>query len=127
MHSLSASPLRLLYVEDNEAIREAIGALLEADNRVVLTSATAEEALVVLESQTVDVLVTDLSLPGMSGMDLAKRVLAQWPNMWVVFSSGYDLAYGLNRLGPRVRSLPKPFDMDVMDRLLDEIQASLGW
>lgn len=127
MHTLSSSPLRLLYVEDNESIREAIATLLEADDRVVLTSATAEDALVVLQSQTVDVLITDLSLPGMSGMDLAKQVLARWPTMWVVFSSGYTLEHGLGRLGPRVRSLPKPFDMDVMDRLLKEIQASLGW
>jgi CheY-like chemotaxis protein len=127
MHSLSASPLRLLYVEDNEDIREAIAALLEADDRVILACATAEEALVVLESQPVDVLITDISLPGMSGMELAKQALVRWPNLWVVFSSGYALDYGLSRLGPRVRSLAKPFDLDVMDKLLTEIQASLGW
>lgn len=127
MHSLSASPLRLLYVEDNQDIREAIAALLEAEDRIVLTAVTAEEALVVLAAQPVDVLITDISLPGMSGMDLAKQALARWPTLWVVFSSGYALDYGLSRLGPRVRSLPKPFELDDMDKLLKEVQASLGW
>ena len=54
--------------------------------------ASAEEALVLDAGHPFDVLVTDVSLPGMSGTDLARRLLADDPLRWVVLCSGYELA-----------------------------------
>ena len=118
--------LQIYYVEDNEELRETIGLLLEADDRVVTSFATAEEALAAFEKQACDVVITDVSLPTMSGVDLARAVLTHKPGTWVVLSSGYALTRGLETLGDTVRSLPKPFEVEEMDSLLAEIGAAVA-
>jgi two-component system cell cycle response regulator CpdR len=121
------APLRILFVEDNDYLREVIGALLERDDRELVSCASAEAALDLLAGGRFDVIVTDVSLGDglLSGMDLARRVLAGSPRAWVVVSSGYAIdAQALGALGPHVRSLAKPFEQDDMDRLLDEVRAA---
>ena len=71
-------------------------------------------------------LLTDISLPEMSGIDLARRVLEMSPATWIILSSGYVLEHGLEKLGPKVRSLPKPFELDAMDALLSEIRSKIS-
>ncbi len=117
-------PIRILYVEDNDDLRETIGMLLEADGRDVVTAANVEAALTLLGEGAFDVLVTDFSLPGISGTELARRVLATDPRRWVVLCSGYEFRHGLETLGPNVRSLPKPFELDELEALMDEITAA---
>lgn len=114
--------LRILFVEDNEYLRETMAEMLEADGRRIASCATAEEALVEFDDNGADVVVTDVSLPGLSGIDLARLVLARVPGTWVIVSSGYGFEHGLETLGPTVRSLPKPFELDAMDNLLAEIE-----
>ena len=117
--------MRMLYVEDHPELREMFQEMLESDQRQVVACASAEEALVLWQASEFDVLVSDISLPGMSGTHLAKRILAADPNCWVVLCSGYEYEHVLSSLGPRVRSLPKPFELDELEHLMDEIQASL--
>lgn len=118
--------LTIYYVEDNDELRETIGLLLEADDRVVTAFATAEAALAAFEQSPCDVVITDVSLPTMSGVELARAVLARAPATWVVLSSGYELSAGLKTLGPNVHSLPKPFEVDDMDALLAKAAQALG-
>lgn len=117
--------MRMLYVEDNAELRDIFQEMLEDDQREVVACATAEEALVLWNASEFDVLVSDISLPGMSGTDLARHVLDVEPECWVVLCSGYEYGDAIRALGPRVRSLPKPFEMEELDRLMDEIQTSL--
>lgn len=121
----STPMLRILYVEDNDDLRETIGMLLESDAREVTTAPNAEAALATWQAGRFDVLVTDVSLPGMSGTALARAVLASDPQQWVVLCSGYGFGQELGTLGPHVRSLPKPFELDELDALMDEIVASM--
>ena len=116
--------LRMLYVEDNDELRETFQEMLEDDQREVVACATAEEALVLWNASHFDVLVSDISLPGMSGTDLARRIIAKHPERWVVLCSGYQHGDALRALGPRVRELAKPFELDDLDRLMDEIRSS---
>ncbi len=116
--------LRMLYVEDNDELRETFQEMLEGEQREVVACATAEEALVLWEASHFDVLVSDISLPGMSGTDLARRIIAKDPERWVVLCSGYQHGDALQALGPRVRELAKPFELDDLDRLMDEIRSS---
>lgn len=126
MPALENSKLCVLFVEDDEYLRETLAAMLEEDDREVHACANAEEALSAFAERPFDVVVSDVSLPGMSGMDLARRLLAQKPEQWVVLSSGYLLDHkALREMGPNVRSLPKPFEMDDMDALLGEIRRQL--
>eukprot|EP01036_Dinobryon_divergens_P056452 gene56452-75382_t len=121
-----SAKLQVLFVEDDEYLRETLAAMLEEDDREVLACANAEEALEAFGTREFDVVVSDVSLPGMSGMDLARRLLAKSPQQWVVLSSGYLLdTKALREMGPNVRSLPKPFEMDDMDALLGEIRQQL--
>ena len=118
-------PIRILYVEDNDYLREVLGDLLGGAQREILMCATAEEAIVHLRKQRIDVLVTDVSLPGLSGTDLARLALGEYPNIWVVLCSGYDFGCGWQSLGRNVRSLSKPFEADEFEVLVKEVIASL--
>jgi len=117
----------ILYVEDNDDIRETIGMLLEGDDREVVLCASSEAALAALAQRDFDILITDVSLPGLSGTELARRVLAKSPAKWVVLCSGYEFGHGLATLGPNVRSLPKPFEAEELERLLAEIFAATAF
>ena len=76
--------LSILYVEDNQELRDTLSDMLEGPGRAVAAVATGEAALAAWQSGAFDLLVTDISLPGMSGTDLARVLLAQNPAQWVV-------------------------------------------
>ena len=117
--------MKILYVEDNEDLRETIGLLLAGGERELIAYGTAEQALAAIEREAFDVLVTDVSLPGMSGTDLARHVLRTQPDHWVVLCSGYDFGTGLATLGPNVRSMTKSFQPGVLQKMVDDIAAAL--
>ena len=120
----AARPISILYVEDNEYLREAIGALFDGEGREVVLAANGEEASKRCTERRFDLVVTDVSLPGMSGIDLARRLLAAEPARWIVICSGYDFAANVAQLGPNVRVLRKPFEIEALDALLAEAMAS---
>ena len=84
-----------------------------------------EDAEVEFREGGFDQVLTDISLPKMSGVDLARRVLAQSPQTWVIFSTGYEMGNRLSHLGPHVRMLLKPFEFDELHLLMDEVRADL--
>ena len=100
--------------------------LMEGEGQTVTACATAEEALVLDGQQTFDLLVLDVSLPGMSGTDLARKLLAQDPLRWVVLCSGYDLGSYPGAWGPNVRTLLKPFELEELEQLLSSIEEAVG-
>lgn len=117
--------MRILYVEDNPELRETIGMLMETDGQTVTSCATAEEALALDREDPFDVLVSDVSLPGMSGVDLARQLLAVNPQRWIVLCTGYDLGDYTTGWGPHVRTLLKPFELEELDTLLASIRVSV--
>ncbi|MDR7267764.1 PAS domain S-box-containing protein [Pelomonas saccharophila] len=123
-----APALRVLFVEDNEDLREQIGYLLEEAGMRPESCATAEEALAMYSPERFDLVVTDVSLPQMSGTDLARAILRITPKAWLVFASGYAMKSDLSDFGPNVRALLKPFDLPDLQQLLAEIrqQAAEG-
>jgi two-component system cell cycle response regulator CpdR len=115
------SPLQILYVEDNEMVREITYELLCADQRKILALGSAEEALEVFRTQPFDVLITDVSLPVMSGLDLVRNVLSINPTLAVIIASGYSLDFGLEDWGPNVRAIIKPFESSEIDALIAQL------
>lgn len=71
-----------------------------------------------------DALFTDISLPGISGTELTRRVLADDPLRWVIWCSGYEYSAAMADFGPNVRVLPKAFEFDELDTLCLEIGQS---
>jgi two-component system, cell cycle response regulator CpdR len=116
--------LRILYVEDNELVREVTSELLAQDEREVVARATAEEALDEFRESSFDVVITDVSLPVMSGLDLARNLLAMRPNVPIILASGYALNSVVQNLGPNVRTIVKPFEAREIDLLITDLCAA---
>ena len=86
----------ILLVEDQSAVRELARRILEARGYQVLDTGNPLAALDLLADTHVDLLLTDVVMPELSGPDLAKRVRPQHPSMRVVFMSGYADHSALN-------------------------------
>jgi CheY-like chemotaxis protein len=124
--SAAAAPLRILYVEDNDLVRGITHELLAQPCRTVVAVASAEEALIMFESDVFDVVVTDVSLPAMSGLDLARRLLQRTPAMPIIIATGYGLTRENIALGERTRFISKPFEQEQIDQLLNELCPAPG-
>ena len=120
----TTSPLRVLYVEDNSMVREITLELLEQNERVVAAFSTAEDALREFKQQTFDIVITDVSLPAMSGLDLARSILGIKPTMPIIVATGYALDLSQGAWGPKVRTILKPFDGPQIDALIADLCAA---
>lgn len=115
--------LRTLFVEDNHYLRDVIGELLQDEGLSVISCATADEAEMEFRREPFKLLITNVNLAMMkSGSDLAKRLLSISPNTWVVFLSGYALGSNLMDMGRNVRTLRKPFEVETLQALLQEVR-----
>ena len=117
----------ILLVEDDDALRALARELLEANGYQLLVAADAEEALAVAAAHggAIDVLLTDVVMPGMDGRALADRLLALRPQMKVLFMSGYtdDAVSHRGVLDPGTRLLRKPFTEKALTEKLREALA----
>lgn len=120
-NSAPQTTLRILYVEDNSIVREVTSELLAQDRRHIVALGTAEEALHEFNEHPFDVVITDLSLPVMSGLDLARSILTLKPQAPIIIASGYPLTTGLQKMGPNVRTIVKPFDASEIDSLIMDL------
>jgi two-component system, cell cycle response regulator CpdR len=118
------SAFRILYVEDNDIVREITTELLMENHPHVTASRTAEEALEEFKGAAFDVVITDISLPAMSGLDLSRTILDLKPNMPIIVASGYFMDLSLQTFGPSVRAIIKPFEVEEIDALITELCAA---
>lgn len=118
--------MEVLLVEDSPEVSLITVEYLTELGHQVVAVADAELAVKTLAQQTFDAVMTDVSLPGMSGIDLAKELLKRYPKLPVVIASGYG-ALNLDGLtGPsqvNVLMLPKPYDMDMLQTTLQKAAA----
>ena len=101
----------ILVVEDNDALRRVAVRQLEELGYTVLEAEDAAAALNTLANEKVDVLFSDVVMPGgMTGFDLAEAARRQWPDLRVVLTSGFPDARQVARVAPsRARVLSKPY------------------
>jgi signal transduction histidine kinase/DNA-binding response OmpR family regulator len=123
---LAATPLSILVVEDNQDARTMLSELLLILGHSAEGVGSAEQALDVLAQKRFDVLLTDHSLPGMSGLELARTVAARSDDvkrgMKIVFSSGYGAPTAAD-LGIKPAFLPKPFTLAALQKVLEEVSC----
>jgi CheY-like chemotaxis protein len=117
----SHPPFRVLYIEDSALVREVTSELLARDRREIVAVGTGEEALAAFESNRFDIVITDIGLPAMSGLDLARKIKHLAPSMPVILASGYPLDLGEMRMGPKIRAIRKPFDSQQLDAVIHEL------
>jgi CheY-like chemotaxis protein len=95
----------VLVVDDDPDVRQYATSVLDEAGYRVLAAADGESALAVLErDSSIDVLFTDVVMPGMNGFELARAATAQRPDLKVLFASGYA-----TDLTPAGRLLKKPY------------------
>jgi hypothetical protein len=123
----------ILLVEDNAGVRDLARLLLQRQGYTVLAAGDGQEALRLAEdhSGSINLVLSDLVLPGMSGVSLTEQLSRRRPNLRTLFMSGYtDKAIAHhNRLGSGGAFLQKPFSSLELARkvrsVLDRHESSL--
>ena len=115
----------VLLAEDEETIRRLVGEVLGRSGYKVFAAANGDEALRLLEehSDEIDLLLTDVVMPGMSGPDLARAASRLKPSLRVLFTSGYTSEPDEAFDDPGVEFIGKPFSPPA---LVAKVQAVLG-
>jgi CheY-like chemotaxis protein len=121
---MTASPFVILYVEDNDLVRESFAELLATADRRFVCVADGAGAREALREQKVNLLLTDINLPDGSGLDVAREALRQNPGLPVIVCSGHDLKDVTRALGPTAHPLRKPFGLDELEALVERIERS---
>jgi two-component system, cell cycle sensor histidine kinase and response regulator CckA len=120
----------VLLVEDEEAVRELTGMILKANGYVVLPAPSALEAehFAANHGGEIHLLLTDIMMPGTSGRELARRIIARHPRIRVLYMSGYTdnvLAQG-GVLEEGVSFLQKPFTPAALAQKVRDVLDSVA-
>jgi PAS domain S-box-containing protein len=120
----SAGGETVLVVDDAEGLRDLTKRLLQRLGYTVLVAGNADEALRLFEENaSIDVLITDVVMPGGNGPELTKRLTARRPALKVIYMSGYTeeaiVHHGV--LNPGIAFLHKPFTSETLKRKVREV------
>ena len=111
---MSARPLRVWLVDDDASIRWVLERALKGGGMLPKVFEAAEPALEALRSDTPDVLVTDIRMPGLSGLELVRKLHGTRPQLPIIVMTAHadlDNAVSAYESGA-FEYLPKPFDID---------------
>ncbi len=114
---------KLLFVEDNVVAAEALKSFLSNRYDTLTAVSNAEDAYDVFSKTDVDIVITDLHLPQMSGFDLLKKIKQEKPQTAVLIISAYSTIENIEKaeeLGAD-NFLPKPLDLDLLEACINEI------
>ncbi len=117
------APLRILLVEDDELILMATSEMLASFGHAVFEASSAETATTILAEQPIDILLTDLGLPGKSGAVLVREARERLPDLRIVIASGRASAPDLDASGPRSILLRKPYNRTDLAQALQDALA----
>jgi DNA-binding NtrC family response regulator len=115
---------KILVVDDDDIIRDTLFELL-SEEYLCQTAETAERAFARLEADSYDVVLTDISMPGLSGLELLGHIRQKFPNTPVIIISGIgdeDRAQGLIKLGA-FDFLLKPFSLEAVEKSVQRAVA----
>jgi two-component system, OmpR family, phosphate regulon sensor histidine kinase PhoR len=105
---------RILIVDDEQSIREGSARILSRMGCQVLTASRGEEGLAVLEKEPITIILLDMKMPGMDGMEVLKEVTLKYPDILVIVITGYatvETAIEAMKKGA-YDFIPKPFEPD---------------
>jgi signal transduction histidine kinase/CheY-like chemotaxis protein len=104
----------VLLVEDDPLVMSGTAAMLEDLDHRVVEASSGEQALQILrENASIDLVVSDHAMPGITGLELAERIRAEWPDMPILLATGH--AELPERTGLAVPRLTKPFRQDELE------------
>lgn len=114
---------RILLVDDEETVRRVTGRLLQKLGYDVRAAADGNEALEIIEDadEHFDLVLTDVVMPGISGIEMAERLKAIRPDQKILFTSGYTTReFGRPPGEPPQPFMPKPFSLDDLSKAVKE-------
>ena len=104
--------IRILLAEDDESMRVYLARALERSGYSVTAVDRGTAALPLIEAEAFDLLVTDIVMPEMDGIELAQKAAAAAPDMRVMFITGFAaVALKAGRAAPSAKVLSKPFHL----------------
>jgi PAS domain S-box-containing protein len=130
--TLTSDKRTVLLVDDEITVRRLVAAALRARGYAVLEASSGQEALLYCQSQqhAIDLLISDVVMPGMTGPELARKLRAAHPSLRVLYLSGYAGAAGTANGIDDTNFLPKPFGVDALCEkvraLLDEARTEIA-
>jgi PAS domain S-box-containing protein len=111
LETASTASSTVLVVEDEELVRNLVRQVLEQAGYDIVEASNGADALELAGSRRVDLLLTDMTMPGLTGREVAERLRASQPELKVIYMSGYADGEALEH-GAEV--LEKPFTFDVL-------------
>ena len=113
----------VLLVEDEPVVRGVIVEMLQDQGYRVLEAVDGPSGLKLLREQRIDLLVTDVGLPGMNGRQLADQARESRPDLKILFITGYaeNVAFAKGFLQPGMEMITKPFDLDKLSQRIREM------
>jgi DNA-binding NtrC family response regulator len=120
--------VRILVVDDEQVILDSAKKILAPEGVTVLTALDAETGLKVLAAEPPDILITDLVLPGASGMKLLESALAHDPSLIVILTTGYStVANAVAALKHGAfEFLPKPYTCEELLACVARARQAIG-
>ncbi|MDH5357570.1 MAG: response regulator [Gammaproteobacteria bacterium] len=114
----------ILLVEDDEFYLSLIESWLKTPNNAVVTANDGQEALNISTNQPVDLIITDVFMPGMDGIELIKKIRISQPNIPIIAISGksrkVDFMKAAEKFGATCTIL-KPLDQESFTRIVNEM------
>lgn len=118
---------RILLVEDEDMVRQPVSAMLKIMGWSVSEAASAEDALAIVAKcdELFDIVLTDMVMPGLSGRELAEQLRSQWPDLPIIFMTGYDPEGAGDFLdNHKALVISKPFDLEELETFLAKAFAT---
>lgn len=115
--------LKILVVDDEEVVAEVLGKLMEVDGHKVTVTLEAEKALEIYQKEKFDIVFTDISMPGMNGIDLTQKLLELDNNAKITAVTGHIGTQEIEKIldaGAKT-ILKKPFTKKDIDCKIKEI------
>ncbi|MFA6148566.1 MAG: response regulator [bacterium] len=106
----------ILLVEDSDLVREVIARMLGEEGFTILPVSSGEDALSILRRKevSIDLLLTDIVMPEMTGLELADRISEEMPDVPILFMTGYseEVVESKGISGKNREWIPKPFTQE---------------
>lgn len=118
---------RVLIIDDEEIVRISCHRILAPEGYEVRSTGSAAEGFVLLEKEPSDIVLTDFKMPDIDGIEVLKRIKAQWPEIEVIMITGYQtISASISNAAEAIRSLgafdyiEKPFNPDAIVEVIEK-------
>jgi PAS domain S-box-containing protein len=109
-------PASVLIIDDDPDVRGFVATTLEEQGYKVRQASDGRHGLAEIAREKPDLVVLDFIMPGLSGAEVANRILERQPDLPILFVSGYSETEAVKRVAPNAPLLAKPFRADALDK-----------